>query len=257
MKARFAQFRNEVAMKPVPPWSAPGSIVYPESDGERIAENTRQFRWIMLLHGNLSALFDERPDVFVAADLFWYPVEGHPEIRTAPDGLVVFGRPQGDRGSYRQWEEDNIPVTVAFEVLGPTMTAEVQSWKREFYTRHGVEEYYVYDPEGITLEAYLRRGDALVEIAEVDGFVSPRLGIRFDLSGKEMVVVGPDGRPFLSFVETRAACEQAEQRILRAQEATKRYNRIAELIGKVVRQQASQEELRELKQLEDEASSRR
>ena len=32
-------------------------------------------------------------DVFVAGDLFWYPVRGNPRIVTAPDGLVVFGRP--------------------------------------------------------------------------------------------------------------------------------------------------------------------
>ena len=178
-------------MKPVPPHNAPGPIVYPESDGQLIAENTRQFNWIVLFYNNLSGLFRLRPDVFVAADLFWYPIKGHPEIRTAPDGLVVFGRPKGDRGSYRQWEEDNIPVTVAFEILGPSMTAEVQAGKRAFYDRHGVEEYYVYDPDRTTLEVYLRQGEALAVVSEVDGFVSPRLGIRFDLSGPEMVVIGP------------------------------------------------------------------
>src|SRR4051812_26737241 len=219
-------------MKPVPPFIAPGPIVYPESDGEPIAENTRQFAWISLLYNNLSSLFYERPDVFVAADLFWYPVEGHPEIRTAPDGLVVIGRPKGDRGSYRQWEEDNLPVTVAFEVLGPSMTAAVQSWKREFYTTYGVEEYYVYDPDRVTLEVYLRQGGALVAIPQADGCVSPRLGVRFDLSGPEMAVVGSDGQRFMSFVEKyeeyqaeRAACERAEERYRRARAACERAER--------------------------------
>lgn len=55
--------------------------------------------------------------------LLWYPVESHPEIRTAPDVLVVFGRPKGHRGSYKQWEEDNIPPQVVFEILSPGLIA--------------------------------------------------------------------------------------------------------------------------------------
>src|SRR5205807_8645404 len=73
-------------------------VVYPDSDGKPMAENTKQLRWIVVLFGNLCALFRDRPDVFVAADLFWYPVEGEPDIRAAPDVLLVFGRPKGDRG---------------------------------------------------------------------------------------------------------------------------------------------------------------
>jgi len=69
-------------------------IVYPESDGKPMADNTRQLESIVYLYDNLSALFADREDVFVAADLFWYPVEGHPEIRTAPDVMVAFGLPK-------------------------------------------------------------------------------------------------------------------------------------------------------------------
>ncbi len=68
-------------------------IVYPESDGLPMAENTLQYQWIVTIVGGLRHLFDDDPDVFVAGDLFWYPVEGHPEIRLAPDAMVAFGRP--------------------------------------------------------------------------------------------------------------------------------------------------------------------
>ena len=34
-----------------------GEIVYPESDGLPMAENTIQFRWIFVLYANLAALF--------------------------------------------------------------------------------------------------------------------------------------------------------------------------------------------------------
>ena len=69
-----------------------------------MADNTLQFRWIVTIKEGWNES-SHRPDVFVAADLFWYPVEGKPEICTAPDALVAFGRPKGDRGSYKQWEE--------------------------------------------------------------------------------------------------------------------------------------------------------
>jgi Uma2 family endonuclease len=115
-------------------------IIYPDSDGQPMADNTKQFRWIVLIKENLELLFADNPDVFVAGDLLWYPVEGHPEIRVAPDAMVVFGRPKGDRGSYRQWEEDNIPPQVVFEILSPGNRVKEMTRKLQFYERYGVEE---------------------------------------------------------------------------------------------------------------------
>ena len=95
-------------------------IVYPDSDGLPMAENTLQYRWIVTIVGGLEHLFADDPDVFVAGDLFWYPVEGHPEIVAAPDAMVAFGRPKGDRMSYMQWEEAGVPPQVVLEVLSPS-----------------------------------------------------------------------------------------------------------------------------------------
>jgi hypothetical protein len=64
-------------------------IVYPESDGQPMADNTLQFRWIVTVQGGIDALFKDDSNVFVAGDLLWYPVERNPKIRTAPDILVV------------------------------------------------------------------------------------------------------------------------------------------------------------------------
>src|SRR3954468_7103666 len=94
-----------------PPGVSVKPAIYPESDGKPMADNTKQARWIFVLFGNLAALFRTVADVFVAADLFWYAREGDEQERAAPDVLVVFGRPRGDRGSYKQWQENNVPVT--------------------------------------------------------------------------------------------------------------------------------------------------
>jgi hypothetical protein len=76
-------------------------IVYPDSDHRPIAEHTLQFDWIVQIHACLECLFDDNPNIFVAADLLWYPVPGKPKIRTGPDVMVAFGRPNGYRSSLK------------------------------------------------------------------------------------------------------------------------------------------------------------
>ena len=83
------------------------AIVYPDSDGKPMADNTRQFRWITTIKSNLDWLFANNADVFVAGDLLWYPVEGDNKTRQAPDVMVAFGRPKGKRG--RSHEFTNTP----------------------------------------------------------------------------------------------------------------------------------------------------
>ena len=148
-----------------------------------MAENTLQFQWIVTIEGGIHALFKDHPMVFVAGDLFWYPVEGEPGIRTAPDTLVVFGRPKGHRGSYRQWEEGNIAPQVVFEIRSPGNRFGEMLDKFRFYERYGVEEYYLYDPDFNELEGWIRNKERLQVIDVTNGWTSPRLGIRFGRFG--------------------------------------------------------------------------
>jgi Uma2 family endonuclease len=122
-------------------------VVYPDSDRRPMADNTKQFCWLVVIQQNLEWLFADDPNVFVAGDLLWYPVEGDNTLRTAPDVMVIFGRPKGDRGSYRQWQEDNIAPQVVFVILSPGNTRAETNRKLLFYDRFGVEEYYLYDPD--------------------------------------------------------------------------------------------------------------
>lgn len=192
--------------------TSPPDVIYPDSDGKPMADNTRQFDYIVMIQGGLAALFVDRPDVFVAGDLLWYPVEGDNRTRAAPDAMVVFGRPPGYRGSYIQHREDHIAPQVAFEVLSPSNSRTEMRRKLEFYDRYGVEEYYEYDPDRGTLKGWLRRNGRLEPIARMEGWVSPLLGIRFSLEGIDLVLYRPDGRRFETFVELdqRAQRSKAE-----------------------------------------------
>jgi Uma2 family endonuclease len=187
-------------------------IVYPESDGKPMADNTRQFRWIVVIQQNLEWLFAEAADVFVAGDLLWYPVEGNNKICQAPDVMVAFGRPKGDRGSYQQWKEENIAPQVVFEVLSPSNTLTEMNKKQVFYHRYGVEEYYLYNPDNNDFSGWLRVDSEWDVIDPIENWVSPRLKIRFDLSGDELRLYRPDGTPFLSYVEIAQHAQQEKQR---------------------------------------------
>jgi Uma2 family endonuclease len=199
-------------------------IIYPDSDGQPMADNTKQFRWIVLIKENLELLFADRPDVFVAGDLLWYPVQGHPEIRVAPDAMVVFGRPKGDRGSYRQWEEENVVPQVVFEILSPGNRVKEMTRKLQFYERYGVEEYYIYDPDDNELEGLQRKEGNLQLVEEINGWVSPKLGIKFVLSAETLEIYRPDGRKFLSSLELEQQRQQATQR---AEQESQRVQRLA------------------------------
>jgi Uma2 family endonuclease len=166
-----------------------------------MAENTLQFQWIVTIKEGTETVFRDDPNVFVAGDLLWYPVEGKPKIRAAPDTLVVFGRPKGYRGSYIQFREDGIAPQVVFEVLSPGNTPKEMTKRFRFYQKYRVEEYYVYDPDNFKLTGYLRNKRKLKAIPEMNGWVSPRLGVRFDLSGTELKLIGPDGQRFLTYQE--------------------------------------------------------
>ncbi len=210
------------------------SVTYPESDGRPMADNTKQFRWIVTIQGGIDALWRHDPQVFVAGDLFWYPVQGHPEIRVAPDVLVAFGRPKGDRGSYRQWEEADIAPQVVFEMLSPGNTPEEMRRKLLFYQRYGVEEYYLYDPDTGALSGWQRQGTTLHAITPMSGWVSPRLGIRFELADDVLHLYHPDGSEFATYVEQAAQREQAQQRAEQAErQAAQAEQRAARLAARL------------------------
>lgn len=199
-------------------------INYPDSDGKPMADNTKQFRWIVVIKENLELMFIDEPQVFVAGDLLWYPVEGNNTIRQAPDAMVVVGRPKGDRGSYRQWQEDDIAPQVVFEILSPGNRFGEMLRKLGFYDRYGVDEYYIYDPDKLELTGLQRGTDGLEMIESMDGWVSPRLQIRFQMTAEGLEIYRPDRQRFLTYSELG---QQLNQERERANQERERGDRLA------------------------------
>lgn len=194
----------------VTPPPKPAVVHYPDCDGKPMADNTIQFRWILMLYTNLAAQY-RKDEVFVAGDNLIYPVEGDNKLCQAPDVYVAFGRPKGDRGSYRVWEEGGIFPQVIFEVWSPNNRYTEMQGKFSFYQKHGAEEYYILYPEfPMYAEIFQRDGESLVRVEDVNGYVSPRTGLRFALNKGQLTVSGRDGRQLRTAEEIVAEREEAE-----------------------------------------------
>ena len=189
-------------------------IVYPDSDGKPMADNTKQFEAIVYLKKGFDVLFHDDPNVFVAGDLLWYPVEGKPKVRRAPDTMIVFGRPKGHRGSYMQWREAGVGPQVVFEVLSPGNDEPEMARRFQFYQRYGVEEYYIFDPDAGTLVGYHRgKRDRLTTIPDLQNWVSPRLQVFFRVAGDRLTVIRTDGRTFLTVEEWALALKEVQRQL--------------------------------------------
>lgn len=200
-------------------------IVYPESDGKPMADNMQQWECVTYLKNSIEALFRHDPDVLVAGDLLWYPVWRDNKTCAALDAMVVFGRPKGLRGCYRQWDEGDIAPQVVFEVLSPNNTAREMLNKLRFYDRYDVEEYYLYDPETAELWGWQRAQGCLQSIPQMEGWVSPRLGVQLDTRSGELRLIGPGGEPlatWLEMVEKNIRVTQERDTALRERDAVVR-----------------------------------
>jgi hypothetical protein len=90
--------------------------------------------------------------------------------------------------------------------------------KFEFYEKYGVEEYYIYDPDELTLEGFLRNDEGLLRaVAKMEGHVSPRLGVRFEMS-PELVLSTAEGEVFKMYNELVDESLAAQQKLLEERE---------------------------------------
>ncbi|MEB3230883.1 MAG: Uma2 family endonuclease [Leptolyngbyaceae bacterium] len=210
------------------------SILYPDSDGKPMADNTLQYDWIVRLVGNLRQLFKGQT-VFVAGDLLWYPVKVNqpPAPCQAPDAMVVFGRPPGYRGSYKQWQEDNIAPQVVFEILSPSNTSIRMLEKQSFYEKYGVLEMFFYDPESSEFLGQVRSAvDQPFETITPLNFPwhSPLLGIRFEMFEDGLAVFYPNGEEFKLMGDYMDERDQlAQERDLAQQERDRAFAKLREL----------------------------
>jgi Uma2 family endonuclease len=217
----------------------PAEVVYPDSDGQPMAETGVHVLAILYLIGTLKQLFRARDDVYVTGDMFLYYEEGKPKSRKAPDVMVVKGVPSApERRSFKVWVEKAVPCFI-LEATSKETANEDQGAKRLLYQRLGVREYFLFDPLHEYLERQLmgyRLIDGEYEPLTPDnggGLVSEELGVRlvpeeaqlgvFRLDTGERVPTPPQAYRLLEETEQRAKWEQ--RRANKAERRTKELER--------------------------------
>ena len=122
------------------------SIVYPDSDGEPMAENDHQLAVMLEAISALRIWYDDREDVYPGGDMLMYYRMNDNETRVAPDVFVVFGvESRHMRDSWIVWREGKAPDIVMELASGSTRRRDMRE-KRDIYAEMGVTEYWRFDP---------------------------------------------------------------------------------------------------------------
>jgi Uma2 family endonuclease len=174
-------------------------IFYPESDGEPMAETQLHLQEMIYLLDALEERFLDEPGVFVGGNLSFYYEQGVKDAVVAPDAFVAKGLADGKalRRKYLLWEERQLPCFAA-EVTSETTRKrdERDGTKWKLYERLGIEEYFLFDPDGDylnpRLQAYRLAGGRYRPIApEPDSsFLSTTTGIVFKADGNRLRLTG-------------------------------------------------------------------
>ena len=148
------------------------TLVYPESDGEPMAETPKHQQAMIDCMDILRSYFREFSDVYIAGNMFLYYEEGNPRKSVSPDVFMVRGVSKKELRTYKTWEQ---PPTLDFvlEVASPSTYTKDFNEKMEIYAKIlRVKEYCIYDPYHEIQPSFVGFrlvGDVYEEIAFVEG----------------------------------------------------------------------------------------
>ena len=151
--------------------SAP-TLVYPESDGEPMAESGRHVRTLLDMIDAIDLHFRTVPDVHVGGNMFLYYEEGNPRKVISPDVFMVRGVSKKDLRTYKTWEQQPY-LDFVLELASPSTYAKDFNEKKAIYEQIlRVKEYCIYDPYGEIDPSFIGFrlvGDTYQEIAFTEG----------------------------------------------------------------------------------------
>jgi len=201
------------------------TVVYPEE--EKVPEAELQGNARRYVQSALSIRYQERPDIYVAGDLFIFYRVNDAEARLAPDIMVVFGAAESPpRPSWLIWREGGLTPDFVLEIASPGTAADDAGWKRDRYAIMDVREYWRFDPQSGELIPELLVGEVLDAAGEyrplpvardATGILrghSPLLGLDLCVVGSELRLYDPAASEWLrSHAESEAAARSAEARV--------------------------------------------
>ena len=200
--------------------------LYPESDGEPMAETDLHLKWILWTRQVLEWRFAERSDVYISGNIMMYDIEGPLSTAVSPDILVSFGIGKKERRTYKVWEEGKAPDFVMEFSSRRTYQNDLDS-KVEHYASMGISEYFLYDVDRrylpTPLMGYRLLEGTYTEVSPVGDEVlhSEVLNLDFHLLDEGFGLYDPEAKEWLQ-TSAEAATDRAEQAEDRAEQAEDR-----------------------------------
>ncbi len=201
------------------------TVVYPEE--EKAPESELQGNARRYVQSALSIRYQDRPDVYVAGDLFVFYRMNDAEARLASDIMVVFGAAESPpRPSWRVWREGGLTPDFVLEIASEGTATDDAGWKRDRYAAMAVREYWRFDPQGGELMPELSAGEVLDATGAYQPLPSARdaedilrghsalLGLDLCVVGNELRLYDPAAGEWLrSHAESEADRVSAEARV--------------------------------------------
>lgn len=220
-------------------------IIYPESDGEPMAETDVHRQTAAELIESLEDFFQNEPEVYISGNILLYYVKGNPRKRVAPDVLVTRGIKKGRRRVYKLWEEGR-PPDVVIEISSRQTWGDDLQRKWQLYEQLGVTEYFIFDPEYDylmePLVGYrLKKGEYVPLEIKHGRLRSKVLELDFVNTGETLRIFNPQTHLFLpTRKELEAARQQAEESLRAETEARQRAEtelaKLREVLAKLERE---------------------
>jgi Uma2 family endonuclease len=201
-------------------------IQYPDSDGKPMGETPRHIKNIMDLYQSLDVYLVNDPQVFVAANMMLYYVEGDARKHISPDLFVTWSIPKNpdpERRVYLVWKEGKGP-DLAIEITSKSTRNE--DLKKKFEICRDilkVKEYFLFDPYAEyldpPLQGYRLQNRRYVAIRPVNGRLpSKLLGLHLERSAEQLRLYNPTTGlwlPTAEEVRAQAAIEHERNEQLR------------------------------------------
>ncbi len=97
--------------------------LYPDSDGQPMADNTEQYQWIVRLVSNLQVLLQDQT-AFVAGDLLWYGVPLPPSALSSLTEIIRYIEQELDQTKATEAE---VTFGIQIEANGGIIVSQGQS----------------------------------------------------------------------------------------------------------------------------------
>ena len=210
----------------IPSVPTDAAIFYPETDGKPMAVSDLHRDILIQTLQVLETHFAQRPSVYVSGDILMYYVEGDPRKSVSPDVLVSFGLGKKHRRTYKVWEEGKVP-DFAMEFSSKGTYRNDLNDKLELYASLGIQDYFLYDAEGLYLPSPLmgfELADGLyvpISAGMDEGLRSSALSLDFYVGDEGLDIYDPTAGEWLQ-TQAEAEAARAETAEARAeQEATR------------------------------------